>query len=618
VKKALRIQDIFSIATGAMIGSGFFLLPGIAYAAAGPAVVAAYLLAALLMVPTLLSKAELATAMPRAGGTYFFVSRSMGPMAGVIDGLSAWMAMLGKTAFALLGMGFYLVLAGAGEFSADGDLTVKAIAVGTAVLLAVVNALGAKESGFLQTVLVAGLLVLSACFIVGGAPRVQSARFVPFAPHGGSALLATTGLVFVCYAGLTKVASVAEEIATPERTIPRGMFLSLAVATAVYVLGVTVVVGVVPGAELAEDRAPLATAANFLAGRAGRWAMVVAGCLAFVTTANAGILSASRYLYAMGRDRALPESLARLGRRETPVLGIAVSTTVVIGVLLFLDAEGIAKLASSLMLADFALVNLCVIVMRESGVRSYDPGYRSPFYPWMQLAGVGVSVVLIPAMGWMPMVFALGLSAAGLVWYAAYARGRAEHAVAFMKVLERIAEQILSRESAGPVLDRELREILKEKGLRADDPFLDVVARARVIDLQGDAEWDVLMEEVVSHFTAKYPRKAQEIRQGLYEASRKGDTPAAEGVALPHILLPDVQRYELLIARARSPLHFPGVTPGVNAVFALLGSRDDPQQHLRMLAALARRVEDPDFLVRWEKARDGEHLRRVLLGLPGH
>lgn len=620
MKKTLRVRDVFSIATGAMIGSGFFLLPGIAFAAAGPAVVVAYLLAAVLIIPTLLSKAELATAMPRAGGTYFFASRSMGPMAGVVDGLSAWLAMLGKTAFALVGIGFYVLMAMRGEgpeAPANSALLVKIIAIAIVILLATLNARGAKESGLFQTVLVAGLLVLSIYFIGHGSFSMKSAQFLPFAPHGLTAILATTGLVFVSYAGLTKVVSVSEEIADPEKTIPRGMFLSLAAATAIYVLGVVIVVGVVPGANLAGDRTPLATAAGFFAGRAGVWVMVAAGCLAFVTTANAGILSSSRYLYAMGRDKVLPGIFGKLSARGTPLAGIALSTLVVIAVVVFLDAEGIAKLASALMLMDFALVNLCVIVMRESRVGSYDPGFRSPLYPWVQLAGIGVSLVLIPLMGWMPVVFALGVASVGLVWYVTYAHGRAEHAVAVMKVLERIAEQILSRESAGPALDRELREIMKEKGLRPGDPFTEVITRARAIDLPDDAEWDDIMREAVEHFTGEYPERAAQIRAGLYEASKKGNTPAADGIALPHVLVEGIKRYEVLMARSKSGLHFPGVACPVTAVFVLMGAKGDPQQHLRMLAAVARRVEEPDFLARWEKAKDGEHLKRVLLGLPG-
>jgi mannitol/fructose-specific phosphotransferase system IIA component (Ntr-type) len=395
------------------------------------------------------------------------------------------------------------------------------------------------------------------------------------------------------------------------------MFLSLGVATAIYVVGVFVVVGVVPAADLASDRTPLATAAGLFAGRAGIWIMVVAGCLAFVTTANAGVMSASRYLYAMGRDKVIPRAFGRLSGRETPLWGIALSTAAIVGVVLFLDAEGIAKLASTIMLVDFAAVNLAVIVMRKSEASSYDPGFRSPLFPWMQVAGVLVSFVLIPLMGWMSAVFALGLIAVGLVWYAAYAHGRSEHAVAIMRVLEQIAEQVLSREQAGPALDRELRKEMKQRGLRVGDPFAEVVASAHVVDLPEDAEWDDLMHEAVEHFVRSYPDKADDIHKGLYEASKTGDTPAAQGIALPHVLLEGIDHYELLMARSRSVLHFPGVAPGVTAVFVLLGSKDDPQQHLRMLAAIARRVEEPDFLARWDKAKDGEHLKRVLLGLPG-
>ena len=620
MKKSLRTRDVFSIATGAMIGSGFFLLPGIAYALAGPAVVIAYLIASILMIPTLLSNAELATAMPRSGGSYFFVSRSMGPVMGVIDGIGGWLAMLAKSAFALVGIGFYVLMATHGdhtEASADIVMIVRIIAVAIAVLLALVNAFGAKESAVFQTILVVGLVALSVYFIGHGAFHMEAVRFAGFGEKGIWAILATSGLVFVSYAGLNKVASVAEEVRDPEKTIPRGMFLSLGVATVIYVVGVFVVVGVVPADDLASDRTPLATAAGLFAGRAGMWAMVVAGCLAFVTTANAGIMSSSRYLHAMGRDKVLPGVFGRLSSRETPLWGIALSTVAVVMVVLLLDAEGIAKLASTIMLVDFAAMNLAVIVMRESRTSSYDSGFHSPLYPWMQVGGVLVSLVLIPLMGWTSAVFALSLIAAGLVWYAAYARGRSEHAVALMRVLEHIAAQVLSREQAGPALDRELRKEMKRKGLRSADPFAEVVACAHVVDLPADAEWDDLMQEAVDHFVRSYPDKAEEIREGLYEASRKGDTPAAEGIALPHVLLDGIGQYELLMARSRSSLHFPGVASGVTAVFVLLGSKDDPQQHLRMLAAIARRVEEPDFLARWEKAKDGEHLKRVLLGLPG-
>jgi mannitol/fructose-specific phosphotransferase system IIA component (Ntr-type) len=265
------------------------------------------------------------------------------------------------------------------------------------------------------------------------------------------------------------------------------------------------------------------------------------------------------------------------------------------------------------MLIAFALVNLSVIVMRESGVGSYDPGFRSPLYPWTQLAGVLVSLVLVPLMGWTATAFALSLVFAGILWYAVYAHGKAEHSVAVMRVLERIAEQLLSRESAGPALDRELREIMKEKGLRPEDPFAEVVLRARFVDLADGAEWDDFMRDAVEGLAREYPEHVDALKAGFLEAGRHGETPAADGIALPHMLLEGIKRYELVAARSRRGLHFPGVGTPIHSVFVLLGSKDDPQQHLRMLAGIARRAEGPRFLGDWLAADGAEELRAVLV-----
>jgi len=104
LKKQLGCLEVFAVASGAMISSGLFVLPAIAYAKAGPAVVLSYLFASLLIIPSLLSKAELSTAMPRAGGTYFYVERSLGPIWGLFGGLANWFSVALKSAFAVVGM----------------------------------------------------------------------------------------------------------------------------------------------------------------------------------------------------------------------------------------------------------------------------------------------------------------------------------------------------------------------------------------------------------------------------------------------------------------------------------------------------------------------------------
>ncbi|MDG5469781.1 amino acid permease [Deltaproteobacteria bacterium IMCC39524] len=140
LKKELRLLDVYAIATGATLSAGFFLLPGIAAAEAGPALVLAYMLAAVPLIPAMFSVIELATAMPRAGGVYYFLDRALGPFVGTIGGIGTWLALILKVAFALVGMGAYISLF-------VPELPIVPIAVMLAVLLSIVNLVGAKKVG---------------------------------------------------------------------------------------------------------------------------------------------------------------------------------------------------------------------------------------------------------------------------------------------------------------------------------------------------------------------------------------------------------------------------------------------------------------------------------------
>lgn len=143
--------------------------------------------------------------------------------------------------------------------------------------------------------LVAGLLVILAGFIGGGLPRIDPRAFEGLFDAGWDSILATAGLVYISYIGVTKVASLSEEVRDPERNLPRGVMLSVATAIGVYGLGTAVMVGVVPMERLAGDLTPVASAAGELFGRWGVEVVSAAALMAFVSVANAGILSASRY-----------------------------------------------------------------------------------------------------------------------------------------------------------------------------------------------------------------------------------------------------------------------------------------------------------------------------------
>ncbi len=149
MKRTLGTLDIFSLASGAMISSGLFILPAIVYPLAGPGIIISYLLAALLVIPAVFAKTELATAMPKAGGDYFFVDRSMGPFFGTFAGFAAWFSLSLKSAFAILGIGIVL----APHFSNSPEM-VKIIATGFALFFCILNIVSVEHTSILQIALV--------------------------------------------------------------------------------------------------------------------------------------------------------------------------------------------------------------------------------------------------------------------------------------------------------------------------------------------------------------------------------------------------------------------------------------------------------------------------------
>lgn len=593
LRKTLGALDVFAICAGVMVSSGLFVLPGIAAARAGPAVIVAYLLSAIVVLPSVLSMAELATAMPRAGGTYFFISRSLGSAFGTIEGVGDWLALLLKSGVALIGLGFYLA-----EYTPVPPGLTAAAFCGVFLLT---NLMGAKEASGLQVGMVFLLLGILLVVVVRGVPAIDSRRLVPFAPFGSQAILPTAGLVFVSYIGVTKIASLAEEVRRPEHNIPIGMLLALAVVAVLYVLVVWVVVGVVPADELYTTLTPVADAGRRTMGPAGVHIVRAGAALAFATTANAGILAASRYLVAMGRDRVIPHGFSRLSRFRTPGRALFLTAGLIAIIVLSTGLEQIAKLAATFQLLVFALANIAVIVMRESGIESYDPGFRGPLYPYMQIAGIVMALVLIPEMGLLSSILAMGLVALGVLWHQLYVRHRVSRAGAVAQMAERVAERLLRRDADVLGLRRELRQILKEKGLRASDPFVQTVRHADFMEVEASepASSDDVLRQGARVLAQRSGISRDLILGALLQRNQLGETPAEAGIALPHLLLDDVEDFHLVAIRSIHGIVFPAAQHPIHAFFVLLGSRKDPNRHLRFLAEIARRGETPGFIDRW-------------------
>lgn len=388
----LGLGAVLAISLGAMLGSGVFVLPGIAAATAGPDLWLAYLLAGIGVLPAALSKAELGTAMPVSGGSYVYVDRAFGPLASTIFGLGLWISLLLKSAFALVGFGAYLKVV--------TDAPVEPLSMALLAGIVALNILGVKKVGKAQKIVVGisiiGIVLLALAALVTGEWHPSDAP-----PASTTSLFATVGLIYISYAGVTKVAAVAEEVKNPSRNLPLGMLLSLGIATLLYSSVTYLMASKVPMAELAGDLHPVYLMAEYVTGPTVAIAVAILAIMTMVSMANAGLLASSRFPFAMARDGLLPSRLARVHERYlTPVTAIVATGALMAIAILFLDIKSLAKLASATMIAGFLAQNLAVIVLRESATQWYEPTWRSPLYPFVQLAGVVICLGLLFMLGW--------------------------------------------------------------------------------------------------------------------------------------------------------------------------------------------------------------------------
>lgn len=624
LSKELNLFDVYAIATGAMFSSGFFLLPGLAAAETGPSVFLAYFVSGLLILPTMFSVAELSTALPRAGGTYYIIDRSLGPLMGSIGGFGSWLALVLKSAFALIGMGAYIAI--------FYQVNITLVAVILTVVFGIINIVGAKETTTLQKVLVAALITIMFGYIVQGIVHLFSLDIIgltreqvtPFFTHGAKGFFATVGMVFVSYAGLTKVASIAEEVKNPDRNIPLGMFLAVSSAIFVYVVGVYLMVAILEPEAFRQDLTPVATAGeafmNWLPGDLGLLLIVIAAIAAFASTGNAGIMSASRYPMAMARDSLFNEKFARLGRFNTPTNSILGTMVLMLFFLLAFNVASVAKLASAFQLLLFALLNLGVIVMRESKIEEYDPGFNSPWYPWLQIIGMVFSFVLIFEMGILSILFTVAVSAFAIAWYYYYAYEEVERTGAIFHIHARLGK----KQDSG--LEREMRGILREKGLREEDPYEMVVAQAGVIDeISTKVSYKTIIKRASTMLAPRFEVSEEQLIEQFYESQDTGTIPIGNGAAVNHIRIDKDVSSQMVLVRIPEKISVPtegfeildenetGDIEKLRAIFFLVSSSENSGQHLRILAHLAEMIDSRYFLDRWKKAANESELREILL-----
>ena len=601
LQRRLGLVHVFCIASGAMISSGLFILPGMAYARVGPAVIVCYFLAGLLSLPGMLSIAEMATAVPKAGADCYTVIRSMGPGVGTVAGLLSWFSLAMKSAFALIGMSVFTV--------AVVNLDIHFIAVVCCLVFLGINILGVKEAGITQVLLAAALFSIMLIYIALGLPHVSIGRFEPFAPRGLRALFSVTGYVFISYAGLLKIASVAEEIRNPSRNIPLGMGVSLLVVSVFYAFMVCVTVGVLEPADLSGSLTPISDGAARFMGRPGQVALSIAAVLAFLTTANAGIMTAARSVVPLSRDRLFPQVFGNVSSRfGTPHNALLLTGGFII-LSLFLKLDLLVEAASVVLILTNVLACLSLIILRESGLQNYRPRFRAPLYPWLQIAGLIAFAFVLLEMGEDAFLITALLVLAGFCVYWFYGRKRVRLESALLHLIERITDRRL----VTGMLEEELKNVIRERDEIAADRFDALVEQCPILDLEGPVRLSEFMKLAAKKLSETTAVPADVLQEALASRERESSTVLNAGLAIPHVAIEGEGVFEILLARSRQGISFSERASHIHAVFVLVGTRDERNFHLRALAAVAQIVRDPEFMHRWMRARNEQALRDVVL-----
>lgn len=433
--RTIGLLGATTIGTGIMIGAGIFVFPGLAAGNAGPAASISFAIGAVIALLVALPASELATAMPKSGGGYYFVSRSLGTFAGTIVGIGLVFGLIFASAFYLVGLGEYIVelLVVADVITTPvtiGPLEVVTVTgLGIGVLLTVISVFGTENTESIQNVVVGVLLAILLVFLSISAIDFAGVRGRPdapttFAPQGYAPVLSTAALVFTSYLGFVQVATVAEEVVNPDRNLPLAMIGSVILVGTLYVATMLLTGYTLQPEELLDlgETAIVAVGEAYL-GLAGALIILFGGLLATISSANASILSASRALYGLSADALVPEQAATVNKQYgTPHFALAFVGGTTVALVVVGETEVLAEVASFLHLILYALICVALLVLRRRDPDWYQPSFRTPGYPVVPIVGGAASFVLILFMEPLSQILGTVIVIIAAVWYVLYGR----------------------------------------------------------------------------------------------------------------------------------------------------------------------------------------------------
>lgn len=353
--RVLTLKDAVGIGLGAIIGAGIFVVTGVAAGVAGPAFIVGLLAAGIIAAFNALSSAQLAAVYPHSGGTYEYGYRLLHPLFGFSAG---WMFLISKlSAAGVVAIGFGNYFYQLVPFSSPFVTSLIAV-----VFLTIANYFGIKKAGVLNLVIVLFTLLSLLYFVFSGIGDVVANNFQPFAPFGISGIAEAAALLFFAFTGYARIATLAEEVKEPERTIPRAIIITIITAIILYVAVSVIAVGVLGAEQMAASKSPLHVAAEALHMPAIHTVITLGASTAMLGVLLSQILGISRMMLAMGRRNDLPPVFQAIHRRySVPHLGILVTGSIILLLTMIGSFEFIVRAASFTILLYYSITNLAAL-----------------------------------------------------------------------------------------------------------------------------------------------------------------------------------------------------------------------------------------------------------------
>jgi APA family basic amino acid/polyamine antiporter len=433
LRRALGPLDLVMLGIGGIIGTGIFVLTGVAAVDhAGPAVVLSFALAGLACALAGLCYAEFATIIPISGSAYSYAYATLGEFIAWVIGwdlvleygvaaatvASGWSGYFGVL-LESVGITLPAALSAAPGTAPGAIINLPALII--ILIITTLLVVGIRESATFNAIVVALKLGVVLFVIAAGAGYVQPANWQPFAPFGFSGIAAGSALVFFAYIGFDSVTTAAEESRRPERDMPIGILGSLAICTLLYLAVSAVVTGMVPLSQI-DRTAPLAAAFRDVGFQAAASLISVGAIVGLTTVLLVLLLGQSRVFYAMSRDGLLPPLFSHIHPRfRTPHVSTIIVGAAVAALAGLAPLKVLAELVSIGTLFAFMIVSVGVIVLRRLSPELHRP-FRCPWVPWVPIAAVLACGLLMASLPWVTWLrFVLWL-ACGLGIYFAYGR----------------------------------------------------------------------------------------------------------------------------------------------------------------------------------------------------